>query len=230
MESSLCRISDLIFYTRAGVEIGVASTKAFTTQLTAIFILAVSIGVIRGLISQKEQELYLSKLRFLPGTIGHALSLEKDIVHWANILATKNNVLFLGRGIHYPIALEGSLKFKEITYIHAEAYPAGELKHGPLALIDEDIPVIIIVSNDSLLDKLKSNIQEIESRGGKLFIFCDYNIDFQSDNIIKVFHNMGILSPIVYSIPVQLLAYHTALIKGTDIDKPRNLAKSVTVE
>lgn len=233
MESSLARISDLVFYTKAGVEIGVASTKGFTTQLTALFILTISIGAVKGFISNNDQNLYLESLRLLPAVIEQTLYLEKNIIPWAKLFASEMNILFLGRGLHYPIALEGSLKFKEITYIHAEAYPAGELKHGPLALVDGKMPIVILAPNNELLNKLKSNIKEIESRGGHLFIFTDYDSDLYEDNninIIKIPKNMGILSPIVYSIPVQLLAYNTALIRKTDIDKPRNLAKSVTVE
>ena len=233
MESSLPRESELVLYTRAGAEIGVASTKAFTTQLVALFGLAVTLGKIRGLVTSEAEEQYTSELRLLPGSIQHVLNLEPQIASWANQFAAKNNALFLGRGIHYPIALEGALKLKEITYIHAEAYPAGELKHGPLALVDQNMPVVVIAPNDSLLEKVKANMQEVAARGGELFVFTDLDSEFTADesvHVIRTPRHMGVLSPIVHTIPVQLLAYHTALARGTDVDKPRNLAKSVTVE
>lgn len=233
MESALPRESELVLYTRAGAEIGVASTKAFTTQLVALFGLAVTLGKMRGLVTPEEEEQYTSELRLLPGSIQHVLNLEPQIAGWANQFAAKNNALFLGRGIHYPIALEGALKLKEITYIHAEAYPAGELKHGPLALVDQNMPVVVIAPNDSLLEKVKANMQEVAARGGELFVFTDLDSEFTAGegvHVIRTPRHMGVLSPIVHTIPVQLLAYHTALARGTDVDKPRNLAKSVTVE
>jgi glutamine---fructose-6-phosphate transaminase (isomerizing) len=233
MESALPRESKLVLYTRAGTEIGVASTKAFTTQLVALFGLAVTLGKLRGLVTPAEEEQYTSELRLLPGSVQHVLNLEPQIASWASQFAAKNNALFLGRGIHYPIALEGALKLKEITYIHAEAYPAGELKHGPLALVDQNMPVIVIAPNDSLLEKVKANMQEVAARGGELFIFTDLDSEFTATegvHVIRTPRHMGALSPIVHTIPVQLLAYHTALARGTDVDKPRNLAKSVTVE
>ncbi len=233
MESALPRNSSLVLYTRAGAEIGVASTKAFTTQLVVLFGLAVTLGRLRGYVDDDKEYEYIEALRQLPGHIQHALNLEPQIAVWAQKFAKKNSALFLGRGIHYPIALEGALKLKEITYIHAEAYPAGELKHGPLALVDENMPVVVIAPNDSLLDKVKANMQEVGARGGELFVFADLESDFHGDdgvNVIRTPRHVGILSPIVHTIPVQLLSYHAALARGTDVDKPRNLAKSVTVE
>lgn len=232
-ESAIPRASELVCYTRAGAEIGVASTKAFTTQLAALFQLTVVLGKLQGRIGAAQEADYLEQLRFLPGSVQHALNLEPQIAAWAERFARKSNALFLGRGLHYPIALEGSLKLKEISYIHAEAYPAGELKHGPLALVDEDMPVVVIAPNDSLLEKVKSNMQEVRARGGELFVFADQDSNFnESDgvHVIRTPRHAGVLSPIVHTIPVQLLAYHTALARGTDVDKPRNLAKSVTVE
>lgn len=233
MESALPRESDLVFYTRAGAEIGVASTKAFTTQLVALFGLTITLAKIKGLVAEEDCQHYIDELRLLPGSIQHALNLEPQIITWAGKFADKSSSLFLGRGIHYPIALEGALKLKEITYIHAEAYPAGELKHGPLALVDSNMPVVVIAPNDNLLDKVKANMQEVGARGGELFVFTDLDSDFLASegvNIIRAPRHVGILSPIVHTIPVQLLSYHVALAKGTDVDKPRNLAKSVTVE
>lgn len=232
-ESAIPRASDLVFYTRAGAEIGVASTKAFTTQLVSLFALAVTLGKVRGRVSAEQETQYLEELRRLPGSVQHALNLEPQITAWSQQFAAKNDALFLGRGLHYPIALEGALKLKEISYIHAEAYPAGELKHGPLALVDENMPVVVIAPNDVLLEKVKSNMQEVRARGGELFVFADADSHFsESDgvHVIRTPRHVGILSPIVHSIPVQLLAYHVALARGTDVDKPRNLAKSVTVE
>jgi len=227
-ESAIPRASELVCYTRAGAEIGVASTKAFTTQLAALFQLTVVLG------NDAAQEAdYLEQLRFLPGSVQHALNMEPQIAAWAERFARKSSALFLGRGLHYPIALEGALKLKEISYIHAEAYPAGELKHGPLALVDEDMPVVVIAPNDSLLEKVKSNMQEVRARGGELFVFADQDSNFNESegvHVIRTPRHAGVLSPIVHTIPVQLLAYHTALARGTDVDKPRNLAKSVTVE
>ncbi|ULJ69597.1 glutamine--fructose-6-phosphate transaminase (isomerizing) [Wielerella bovis] len=234
MESALPRNSELVLYTRAGAEIGVASTKAFTTQLVVLFGLAVTLGRMHGLVSDEKLAAYTQELRELSGSIQHALNLEPQIAAWAQKFAKKSSALFLGRGIHYPIALEGALKLKEITYIHAEAYPAGELKHGPLALVDENMPVVVIAPHDGLLDKVKANMQEVSARGGELFVFTDLDSDYEGgvDNIhiIRTPRHVGVLSPIVHTIPVQLLAYHTALARGTDVDKPRNLAKSVTVE
>lgn len=233
MESALPRESELVFYTRAGAEIGVASTKAFSTQLTALFTLAVTLGQLKGVVNPEQASAYLEELRHLPGSVQHALNLEPQIAAWANVFATRNNALFLGRGIHYPIALEGALKLKEITYIHAEAYPSGELKHGPLALVDNTMPVVVIAPNDSLLEKVKGNMQEVSAREGELFVFADLDSHFQEServHVIRTPRHVGVLSPIVHVVPVQLLSYHTALARGTDVDKPRNLAKSVTVE
>jgi glucosamine--fructose-6-phosphate aminotransferase (isomerizing) len=232
-ESAIPRASQLVFYTRAGAEIGVASTKAFTTQLVALFTLAVTLAKQRGLLISEAEQSYLTALRQLAGSVQHALNLEPQIREWAKSFAKKQHALFLGRGIHYPIALEGALKLKEISYIHAEAYPAGELKHGPLALVDNDMPVVVIAPNDALLEKVKSNMQEVKARGGELFVFADSDSHFTESegvHVIRTPRHVGVLSPILHTIPVQLLAYHAALIKGTDVDKPRNLAKSVTVE
>ncbi|PSJ79643.1 glutamine--fructose-6-phosphate transaminase (isomerizing) [Neisseria iguanae] len=233
MESALPRESELVLYTRAGAEIGVASTKAFTTQLVVLFGLAVTLGKLRGYVTEEQAHAYVEELRQLPGSIQHVLNLEPQIAAWAQKFAKKDSALFLGRGIHYPITLEGALKLKEITYIHAEAYPAGELKHGPLALVDENMPVVVIAPNDVLLDKVKANMQEVGARGGELFVFTDLDSNFnESDgvHIIRTPRHAGVLSPVVHTIPVQLLSYHAALARGTDVDKPRNLAKSVTVE
>lgn len=233
MESALPRASELVVYTRAGAEIGVASTKAFTTQLVALFGLAVTLGRVRGYVDDTKLVEYTNALRSLPNDIQYALNLEPQISSWSSKFADKPSALFLGRGIHYPIALEGALKLKEITYIHAEAYPAGELKHGPLALVDENMPVVVMAPNDSLLDKVKANMQEVSARGGELFVFTDLDSDFSDSegvHVIRTPRHIGVLSPIVHTIPVQLLSYHVALAKGTDVDKPRNLAKSVTVE
>lgn len=233
MESALPRESDLVIYTRAGAEIGVASTKAFTTQLVVFFGLAVTLGRLRQTVDDEQLADYVAQLRHLPNDIQYALNLEPQIAAWATYFAVKPSALFLGRGMHYPIALEGALKLKEITYIHAESYPAGELKHGPLALVDNNMPVVVIAPNDGLLDKVKANMQEVSARGGELFVFTDLETHFESDervHIIRTPRHIGVLSPIVHTIGVQLLAYHTALAKGTDVDKPRNLAKSVTVE
>ncbi len=232
-ESAIPRASSMVFYTRAGKEIGVASTKAFTTQLVALFILALTLAKARGHLTLEKEADYLEQLRYVPGSVQHALNLEPQIQAWAEKFSEKNHALFLGRGLHYPIALEGALKLKEISYIHAEAYPAGELKHGPLALVDAEMPVVVIAPNDAILEKVKSNMQEVRARGGELFVFTDLDSHFtESDgvHIIRAPRHAGLLSPIVHAIPVQLLAYHAALIKGTDVDKPRNLAKSVTVE
>ncbi|RRD90579.1 glutamine--fructose-6-phosphate transaminase (isomerizing) [Conchiformibius steedae] len=233
MESALPRASSLVLYTRAGAEIGVASTKAFTTQLVVLFGLAVTLGKLCGCVSAEKEHAYTEELRQLPGSIQHALNLEPQIAAWAQKFAKKSSALFLGRGIHYPIALEGALKLKEITYIHAEAYPAGELKHGPLALVDENMPVVVIAPNDALLDKVKANMQEVGARGGELFVFTDLDSHFEATDeihLIRTPRHTGALSPIIHTVPVQLLSYHAALARGTDVDKPRNLAKSVTVE
>ncbi len=232
-ESAIPRASELVCYTRAGAEIGVASTKAFTTQLAVLFQLTMVLGTLQGRISDAEEAEYLEQLRFLPGSVQHALNLEPQIMAWAERFSPKENALFLGRGLHYPIALEGALKLKEISYIHAEAYPAGELKHGPLALVDAAMPVVVIAPNDRLLEKVKSNMQEVRARGGELFVFADQDSHFSDSegvHVIRTPRHAGVLSPVIHTIPVQLLAYHTALVRGTDVDKPRNLAKSVTVE
>ena len=232
-ESAIPRASKLVFYTRAGAEIGVASTKAFTTQLVALFALTGVLAKLRGSIDDAQEAAYLDDLRHLPGSVQHALNLEPQVASWADRFAPKQHALFLGRGRHYPIALEGALKLKEISYIHAEAYPAGELKHGPLALVDEDMPVVVIAPNDALLEKVKSNIQEVRARGGEMFVFADADSHFgesEQVHVIRTPRHVGVLSPIVHTIPVQMLAYHVALARGTDVDKPRNLAKSVTVE
>lgn len=232
-ESAIPRASELVCYTRAGAEIGVASTKAFTTQLAVLFQLTMVLGKLQGRISEADEAEYLEQLRFLPGSVQHALNLEPQIMAWAERFSAKENALFLGRGLHYPIALEGALKLKEISYIHAEAYPAGELKHGPLALVDAAMPVVVIAPNDRLLEKVKSNMQEVRARGGELFVFADQDSHFSESegvHVIRTPRHAGVLSPVIHTIPVQLLAYHTALARGTDVDKPRNLAKSVTVE
>jgi glutamine---fructose-6-phosphate transaminase (isomerizing) len=232
-ESAIPRASQLVFYTRAGAEIGVASTKAFTTQLVALFTLAATLAKQRGVLTDVKEHEYLTALRQLGGSVQNALNLEPQIREWAKRFANKQHALFLGRGIHYPIALEGALKLKEISYIHAEAYPAGELKHGPLALVDTNMPVVVIAPNDALLEKVKSNMQEVRARGGELFVFADADSHFAESegvHVIRTPRHVGVLSPILHTIPVQMLAYHAALIKGTDVDKPRNLAKSVTVE
>lgn len=232
-ESALPRVSALVLYTRAGAEIGVASTKAFTTQLVALFTLAATLGKLRGVVDQEKEDAYLDALRHLPVSVQYALNLEPQISEWAKLFGEKEHALFLGRGVHFPIAMEGALKLKEISYIHAEAYPAGELKHGPLALVDSNMPVVVIAPNDRLLEKVKSNMQEVKARGGELFVFADADSHFTDSDgvhVIRTPRHVGVLSPILHTIPVQLLAYHAALLKGTDVDKPRNLAKSVTVE
>ncbi len=232
-ESAIPRASRLVFYTKAGAEIGVASTKAFTTQLVALFVLCLTLAKLRGRLTTQQEAEYLDALRHLPGSVQHALNLEPQIRTWAEKFADKSHALFLGRGVHYPIALEGALKLKEISYIHAEAYPAGELKHGPLALVDSTMPVVVIAPNDALLEKVKSNMQEVRARGGELFVFADLDSHFVEQDglhVIRTPRHVGVLSPVVHAIPVQLLAYHAALMRGTDVDKPRNLAKSVTVE
>jgi glucosamine--fructose-6-phosphate aminotransferase (isomerizing) len=225
-----CKLS---FITRAGVEIGVASTKAFTTQLTALFLLALSLAQVRGRMDDEREAAHLKALRHLPSSTAAVLALEPHIIAWAEEFARKENALFLGRGLHYPIALEGALKLKEISYIHAEAYPAGELKHGPLALVTNEMPVVTVAPNDALIEKLKSNMQEVRARGGQLYVFADADSRIapsEGVHVIRMPEHYGSLSPILHVVPLQLLAYHTALARGTDVDKPRNLAKSVTVE
>ena len=232
-ESALVRLSKLRMLTRAGPEIGVASTKAFTTQLAALFLLTLVLAKLRGRLSREVEQQHLHALRHLPSAAQAVLNLEPEIAKLAERFADKQHALFLGRGLHYPIALEGALKLKEISYIHAEAYPAGELKHGPLALVDKDMPVIAVAPNDVLLEKLKSNLQEVRARGGELYVFADANTRIHSSdgiNLMQMPEHAGYLSPILHTIPLQLLAYYVALQKGTDVDKPRNLAKSVTVE
>jgi len=233
VESAIARASDMVFYTRAGAEIGVASTKAFTTQLIALFALTGTLAKLCGRMDQAQEGDYIEALRHLPGSVQHALNLEPQIILWAEKFSPKQHALFLGRGLHYPIALEGALKLKEISYIHAEAYPAGELKHGPLALVDSDMPVVVIAPNDLLLEKVKSIMHEVRARGCELFLFADADSHFRESegvHVIRTPRHVGVLSPVVHAVPVQLLAYHTALKRGTDVDKPRNLAKSVTVE
>jgi glucosamine--fructose-6-phosphate aminotransferase (isomerizing) len=232
-ESTLIRHASMKFLTRAGPEIGVASTKAFTTQLAALFLLTLVLAKTRGRLSAVTEHKHLQALRHLPSALQQVLTLEPAVAGWAKRFADKRHALFLGRGMHYPIAMEGALKLKEISYIHAEAYPAGELKHGPLALVDKDMPVIAIAPNDALLEKLKSNLQEVRARGGELYVFADADTRIQTDegvHVIRMTEHAGDLSPILHTLPLQLLAYHAALTKGTDVDKPRNLAKSVTVE
>jgi len=232
-ESALMRQSRLRFLTRAGPEIGVASTKAFTTQLASLFLLTLVLARCRGKLTPEDEARHLAALRHLPAALQVVLQVEERVVSWAQRFAGKQHALFLGRGIHYPIALEGALKLKEISYIHAEAYAAGELKHGPLALVDSDMPVVTIAPNDALLEKLKSNMQEVRARGGELYVFADDDAQIgESDgvHVINLTDHAGLLSPILHVVPLQLLAYHAAIQKGTDVDKPRNLAKSVTVE
>jgi glucosamine--fructose-6-phosphate aminotransferase (isomerizing) len=232
-ESALVRLCKLRMLTRAGPEIGVASTKAFTTQLAALFMLTLVLAKQRGRLAPEQEQKHLHDLRHLPAAVQKVLDLEPQIAKLAEQFASKRHALFLGRGLHYPIALEGALKLKEISYIHAEAYPAGELKHGPLALVDKDMPVISVAPNDALLEKLKSNLQEVRARGGELYVFADAHTHISEANgihIMQMPEHAGYLSPILHTIPLQLLAYYVALQKGTDVDKPRNLAKSVTVE
>ncbi|VVD64762.1 glucosamine--fructose-6-phosphate aminotransferase [Pandoraea horticolens] len=231
--SAMVRQTALHYLTRAGTEIGVASTKAFTTQLTALFLLTLTMAKLRGRLTQAQEADYLTQLRHLPAALHSVLALEPQIIAWAEEFARRENALFLGRGLHYPIALEGALKLKEISYIHAEAYPAGELKHGPLALVTEEMPVVTVAPRDALVEKLKSNMQEVRARGGQLYVFADADTEIANADGIHVIHmpeHYGQLSPILHVVPLQLLAYHTACARGTDVDKPRNLAKSVTVE
>jgi len=232
-ESALIRQSRLRLLTRAGPEIGVASTKAFTTQLAALFLLTLVLAKLRGRLDADREQQFLHELRHLPVAVQKVLALEPQIAEMSQHFVTKHHALFLGRGVHYPIAAEGALKLKEISYIHAEAYPAGELKHGPLALVDQDMPVVAVAPNDALLEKLKSNLQEVRARGGELYVFADADTHIRPSegvHILQMPEHAGFLSPILHTVPLQLLAYYVALQKGTDVDKPRNLAKSVTVE
>jgi glucosamine--fructose-6-phosphate aminotransferase (isomerizing) len=232
-ESAIVREAALRFITRAGPEIGVASTKAFTTQLVALFLLTLALGRLNGRLADADEQASLARLRSLPEALSAVLALEPHIERWAQTLADKRHALFLGRGKHWPIALEGALKLKEISYLHAEAYAAGELKHGPLALVDAEMPVIAVAPSDALLDKLRSNLQEVRARGGQLYVLTDALSHFDATEGVRVLRlpaDYGELSPIAHVLPLQMLAYHTALVKGTDVDKPRNLAKSVTVE
>ena len=231
--SAMVRETDWHFLTKAGAEIGVASTKAFTTQLLALYLLAVSLAKRAGRISAEKEKDLLRELRHLPKALHAVLALEPQIIAWSDAFAKCENALFLGRGLHYPIALEGALKLKEISYIHAEAYPAGELKHGPLALVTDKMPVVTVAPKDELLEKLKSNMQEVKARGGMLYVFADHDTEIVNGDgihVIRLPEHYGNLSPILHVVPLQLLAYHTACARGTDVDKPRNLAKSVTVE
>ena len=231
--SAMVRECELAYITRAGAEIGVASTKAFTTQLVGLFMLTLALAQTRGHLDEQQEAGHLKALRHLPLAVQAVLALEPQVIAWSEEFARKENALFLGRGLHYPIALEGALKLKEISYIHAEAYPAGELKHGPLALVTAEMPVVTVAPNDALLEKLKSNMQEVRARGGQLYVFADGDTKIESEqglHVIRMPEHYGALSPILHVIPLQLLAYHTACARGTDVDKPRNLAKSVTVE
>jgi len=230
--SSLVRESDMYLMTEAGPEIGVASTKAFTTQLVALLLLTVALGRHHDL-SEADEEAIVAALHRLPVQLDEALALDGAIQQMSEAFADKHHALFLGRGAQWPVAMEGALKLKEISYIHAESYPAGELKHGPLALVDSDMPVIAVAPNDELLEKLKSNLQEVQARGGQLFVFADKAAGFEAADglqIIELPHVIDIVAPILYTLPLQLLSYHVAILKGTDVDQPRNLAKSVTVE
>ncbi len=231
--SAMVRECELAYITRAGVEIGVASTKAFTTQLAGLFLLTLALAQTKGRLSDAEEASHLKAMRHLPAALQAVLALEPQIISWADDFANKENALFLGRGLHYPIALEGALKLKEITYIHAEAYAAGELKHGPLALVTGEMPVVTVAPNDALLEKLKSNMQEVRARGGVLYVLADADSHIESGeglHVIRMPEHYGALSPLLHVVPLQLLSYHTACARGTDVDKPRNLAKSVTVE
>ncbi len=231
--SAMVRECELAYITRAGVEVGVASTKAFTTQLAALFLLTLTLAKVKGRLSEADEAAHLKALRHLPAALQAVLALEPQLIAWSEDFAKKDNALFLGRGLHYPIALEGALKLKEISYIHAEAYPAGELKHGPLALVTADMPVVTVAPNDAMLEKLKSNMQEVRARGGELYVVADAGSKIRSEtgvHVITMPEHYGALSPILHTLPLQLLAYHTACARGTDVDKPRNLAKSVTVE
>ncbi|MDT3310253.1 glutamine--fructose-6-phosphate transaminase (isomerizing) [Pseudomonas sp. rhizo66] len=231
--SSLVRESDLTLLTQAGREIGVASTKAFTTQLVGLLLLTLSLGQVRGTLAEGVEARLVEELRRLPSRLGEALAMDSTVEKIAELFAEKNHTLFLGRGAQFPVAMEGALKLKEISYIHAEAYPAGELKHGPLALVDNDMPVVTVAPNNELLEKLKSNLQEVRARGGELIVFADEKAGMtngEGTHVVQMPHIHDILSPILYTIPLQLLSYYVAVLKGTDVDQPRNLAKSVTVE
>ena len=231
--SAMVRECALAYITRAGVEIGVASTKAFTTQLAGLFLLTLALAQNKGRLSEEAEESHLKAMRHLPVALAAVLALEPQLISWAEDFTKKENALFLGRGMHYPIAMEGALKLKEISYIHAEAYPAGELKHGPLALVTSAMPVVAVAPNDSLIEKLKSNLQEVRARGGVLYVLADADSQLESSeglHVIRMPEHYGALSPLLHVVPLQLLAYHTACARGTDVDKPRNLAKSVTVE
>jgi glucosamine--fructose-6-phosphate aminotransferase (isomerizing) len=231
--SAMVRGCSLAYITRAGVEIGVASTKAFTTQLAGLFLLTLSLAQVRGHLDDAAEAAHLKAMRHLPVALSAVLALEPQVISWAEDFAKMENALFLGRGLHYPIAQEGALKLKEISYIHAEAYPAGELKHGPLALVTSAMPVVTVAPNDALLEKLKSNMQEVRARGGVLYVLADADTRIESSegvHVIRMPEHYGPLSPLLHVVPLQLLAYHTACARGTDVDKPRNLAKSVTVE
>ena len=231
--SAMVRECKLAYITRAGVEIGVASTKAFTTQLAALFLLTLALAQSKGRLSDTDEARHLKAMRHLPAALSAVLALEPQVMVWAEHFARKENALFLGRGLHYPIALEGALKLKEITYIHAEAYAAGELKHGPLALVTAEMPVVTVAPHDALLEKLKSNMQEVRARGGVLYVLADADTRIEASegiHVIRMPEHYGELSPLLHVVPLQLLAYHTAIARGTDVDKPRNLAKSVTVE
>jgi glucosamine--fructose-6-phosphate aminotransferase (isomerizing) len=231
--SAMVRECSLAYVTRAGVEIGVASTKAFTTQLAGLFLLTLCLAQAKGRLSEAEEAQHLKAMRHLPAALQAVLALEPQIMAWSEDFAKCENALFLGRGLHYPIALEGALKLKEISYIHAEAYPAGELKHGPLALVTSAMPVVTVAPNDALLEKLKSNMHEVRARGGVLYVLADGDTKIESAeglNVIRMPEHYGALSPLLHVVPLQMLAYHTACARGSDVDKPRNLAKSVTVE
>jgi glucosamine--fructose-6-phosphate aminotransferase (isomerizing) len=231
--SAMVRECAMAYVTRAGVEIGVASTKAFTTQLVGLVLLTLAIARAKGRLADADEAAHLKALRHLPVAVQSVLALEPQVIAWSEAFARKENALFLGRGMHYPVAMEGALKLKEISYIHAEAYPAGELKHGPLALVTSEMPVVAIAPNDALLEKLESNLQEVRARGGELFVFADADTRIKAGegvHVIRMPEHFGMLSPILHVVPLQLLAYHTAVARGTDVDKPRNLAKSVTVE
>ena len=230
--SSLVRESELVFLTKAGPEIGVASTKAFTTQLTGLMMLVLALGRRKGL-GDDQIETILSELRQLPNLLEQAAALDKPIETLSRAFVEKHHTLFLGRGVHFPVAMEGALKLKEISYIHAEAYPAGELKNGPMAMVDKEMPVVAVAPNDQLLEKLKSNLQEVRARGGELYVFADKNAHVKEGEGIHVLNMPAVpesIAPIVYTVPLQLLSYHVAVLRGTDVDQPRNLAKSVTVE
>lgn len=231
--SAMVRESKLAYITRAGVEIGVASTKAFTAQLASLFLLTLALAKVQGRLTEKDEHAHLQSMRHLPVALQDVLALEPQVKQWAERFTTKKHALFLGRGVHYPVAREGALKLKEISYIHAEAYPAGELKHGPLALVDKEMPIVVVAPKDSLIEKLKSNMEEVRARGGELYVLADADCDIEPQeriHVIRLPEHYGALSPILHTVPLQLLAYHTACALGTDVDKPRNLAKSVTVE